>query len=85
MIEVTTREFTRRFPKFRALAARGESIRVASPDGAFIFSRESNGIRAGEFLKRLEASRRRGVFDEGGADAVEKARSGAKPARSPWA
>ena len=81
MIETTTREFTRRFAEFRAKAAMGESIRITSPDGSFVFMKESRGIRAVDLLERIGKS---GIFDEGGAERIESARAAVKPARSPW-
>ncbi len=86
MIEVSTREFTRHFPKYRAKAARGEAVRVSSRGGdAFLFTKEPGSVTAAELLKRLEGGSSPGIFDEDGAQVVAEARAAAKPARDPWA
>ena len=77
-------QFTRKFAEYRARAARGESIRVTSPDGDFVFEREPRGITGDALLKRLEKLPGAGIFDDGGADAITAGRSSAKPAQSPW-
>ena len=84
MIETNAREFARHFPRFRAQAAAGQTVRIRAPDGTFLLVREPRGIAAGDFLNRLTAGPARGLFDEGGADAVEEGRRRAAPARSPW-
>lgn len=84
MIEVSTREFTRRFSHYRQKAAGGESVRITSPDGAFVFAKEARGIRAGDFIEHIRSKHKHGLFDEGGAEAIEDSRTRTKPAVSPW-
>lgn len=84
MIEVTTREFTRNFAELRAKAASGESVRVTSPDGSFLFSREPRGMTGAALLARMDALPGTGVFDDGGAEAIDATRDSAEPAQSPW-
>lgn len=81
MIETNTRDFTRRFSDFRAKAAQGESIRISSPDGVFLFAKEPRGLRAGDLLARLESG---GFLAEDGPERIEDARTHAEPAKSPW-
>jgi len=81
MIETTTRDFTRNFSDYRIKAAGGESIRIQSPDGVFLFIREPRGLRAGDLLERVEST---GFLAKGGAERIESARTEAVPAGSPW-
>lgn len=84
MIDVSTREFTRQFSRYRTKAAQGEAIRITSPDGRFLFTKEPKGIRAGDFLRQLEANPEIGFFEKGGAEKIDQALKEAQPARSPW-
>lgn len=81
MIETNTRDFTRRFSDYRAKAAKGESIRITSPDGVYLFTREPRGLPAHELLKRLESG---GFLAEDGPERIESGQTNAKPAESPW-
>lgn len=84
MIEITTREFTRAFAAWRKKAAQGETVRIKSAEGTFVFAKEASAIRAGDFLRRVKESEAKGILDEGGARAVRAAKAKAPPARSPW-
>lgn len=84
MIETNARDFSRNFSRYRAHAARGETVRIHGPDGVFLLAREPNGITGGELLKRLNRSASKGFLDSAGAARIEEGRRKAAPARSPW-
>jgi len=81
MIEITTREFTRNFSRYRAKAATGERIRIASPDGNFVFQKEPEGLTARELKERAE--KKGGVFDFEPERITRRADTDT-PATSPW-
>ncbi len=84
MIETNARDFSRNFSRYRAKAARGETVRILSPDGTFLLIREPRGITGAEFLKKLNRSASKGFLDSEGAERIEEGRRRAEPARSPW-
>jgi len=81
---VTTREFTRRFARYRVRAAHGERIRISTPEGNFLFTREPQGLPVRAMLKRWGQHPGKGFFAEQGAERIEAARAQAPEARSPW-
>jgi hypothetical protein len=85
MIEVNTREFTRRFAEIKARASKGEPVRLKSREGTFLFQRESDNITSAEFLERLETlHQQQGFWGADGAENVEEAKRKALPASNPW-
>ncbi len=84
MIETNARDFSRNFSRYRAHAARGETVRIHSPDGVFLLAREPKGITGGDLLKKLNRSASKGIFDSAGSARIEEGRRQAAPARSPW-
>jgi hypothetical protein len=85
MIETNARDFSRNFSLYRSKAARGETIRIHSPDGVFLLMKEPRGLTAGAMLEKLKRSEGEGFFDvEGGGERIEEARRRTGPAQSPW-
>jgi len=84
-MEANTREFARNFAHYRRMASRGEKVRISSPDGVFVFTREGPGMTGTDLLVRLSRLRPgAGLFPAGGAEKIEAAARTKKPARSPW-
>lgn len=83
-METTAREFTRNFPKLRAIAARGKIVRVTAPEGVYLFMRERSARTCGAVLDGLGAYAGRGFLTEAGAAALEAAKRRPANARSPW-
>jgi hypothetical protein len=84
-MDASTREFSRNFAHFRRMASRGEKIRISSPDGVFVFTREGPGMTGAGLLARLNSLRPgSGMFHAGGAEKIEAGARAKKPARSPW-
>ena len=84
-MEANTREFARNFAHYRRMASLGEKVRISSPDGVFVFSREGPGITASDFLARLGRLKPgKGIFAVRGAERIETGARVKKPARSPW-
>ena len=84
-METNTREFARHFARYRRAAARGEKVRISSPDGVFVLTRESPGMSGADLLARLgRLAPGRGLFPAGGAERIESGSREKTPARSPW-
>ena len=84
-MDTSTREFARRFAHYRRIAARGEKVRISSPDGVFVFAREGPGMTGAELLARLDRlPPGEGLFPSGGAERIEAGKGKRAPARSPW-
>jgi hypothetical protein len=84
-MNTNARDFARNFARYRAIAARGEKIRIAAPDGIFVLTREKSGVTGADLLERLDRlPPGSGLFDEGGADRIEAGRRTGRPAKSPW-
>jgi len=84
MIEITTREFTRKFSEYRARSAHGEVIHIKAPDGLFVFARITQGLTGENLLKRISSRYAKAIFDSDGGKNIEAARKSSKRARSPW-
>jgi hypothetical protein len=82
MIETTTREFTRQFPKYRRLAARGETVHISSPEGSFVFTKEAKGLSVDDFLDRISGDEP--LFSDEGLRRMEDEGSRNMEAKSPW-
>jgi hypothetical protein len=84
-MEANTREFARNFAHYRRIASLGEKVRISSPDGIFVFTREGQGMTASDLLERLDHLKPgKGIFPTRGAERVEAGARLKKPARSPW-
>jgi hypothetical protein len=84
-MEANTREFARNFAHYRRIASLGEKVRISSPDGVFVFTREGPGMTGSDLLARLGRLRPgKGLFPARGAENIEAGSRAKKPARSPW-
>lgn len=84
-MEVNTREFARNFARYRRIASLGEKVRISSPDGVFVFTREGPGMTGSDLLAKLGRLRPgKGLFSAQGADRIEAGARTKKAARSPW-
>jgi hypothetical protein len=84
-MDTNTREFARRFAHYRRIAARGEKVRISSPDGVFVFAREGPGMTGAGLLARLgRMPPGEGLFHKGGSELIEAGKAKRVPARSPW-
>ena len=84
-MDASTRDFSRNFAHYRRVASRGEKVRISSPDGVFVFTREGPGMTGTDLLARLSRLRQgTGLFHAGGAEKIEAGARTKKPARSPW-
>ena len=84
-METNAREFARNFARYRAAAARGETVRITAPDGVFLLTREKRGITGGEllaWLNQLEPGK--GFLPPGGAEAIEDGWKHKTMAKNPW-
>ena len=84
-METTARNFTRRFARYRAAAARGERVRILAPDGVYVFEREKSGITGAgllAWLERLEPGK--GFLSPGGAELIEAGWKNKTMAKNPW-
>ena len=83
-MDTTAREFTRNFPKLRAAAARGKTVRVKAADGIYLFMREKSAKTCGAVLAGLATYAGRGFLTEEGAATIEAVKRKPAPAKSPW-
>ncbi len=84
-METNARDFARNFARYRAIAARGERIRITAPDGVFVLAREKRGITGADLLERLgRLPAGKGFLGDGGAERIEAGRRPGRPAKSPW-
>lgn len=84
-METNTRDFARNLARYRRIASLGEKVRISSPDGVFVFTREGPGMTGSDLLARLGHLRHgKGLFSARGADRIEIGVRTKKAARSPW-
>lgn len=84
-METNEHDFARNFARYRAVAARGEKVRITAPDGVFVLMREKTGTTGADLLARLgRLDPGAGFLDRDGAERIEVGRRTKSPARSPW-
>jgi hypothetical protein len=84
-METNARNFARNFARYRAAAARGETVRITAPDGVFLLTREKKGITGREllaWLNQLEPGK--GFLSPGGDDLIEAGWKNKTMAKNPW-
>jgi hypothetical protein len=84
MIKTNARNFARNFSEYRAAAARGETVRIAAPDGVFLLTREKAGLTGTGLLAKLSKLPPGGFLGKDGGRRILEGKRRKILARSPW-
>jgi hypothetical protein len=84
MIKTNARNFARTFSEYRAAAARGETVRIAAPDGFFLLTREKTGLTGTGLLAKLSKLPPGGFLGKNGGRRILEGKRRKILARSPW-
>jgi hypothetical protein len=84
MVKTNARNFARNFAEYRAAAARGETVRIAAPDGIFLLTREKTGLTGTGLLAKLSTLPPGGFLGKDGGRRILEGKRRKILARSPW-